>query len=423
MSVLKKMIQLFSNLQKMDPALAQALANIRAGKGTASDANVVARGMYTDTMVPKMGNKLAYNDHLARHANDGYHVHVDMNDFGQINKFHGEKVGDQAIKSFGNAASEVSRLFGGKAYRNGGDEFKFWFHKPEAAHGFARELRSRLEKMPKAGGTHNLAASIGIGYNPDHAEGALLHAKHQLGTTDPNTGKRVNMHKVGNAPTVIHSLTHEAPPAGWKAPAGKAPVPAKATQPLAQPGLKFHNPLAKGVPSSVVRPIPSPEHPVFTGGKYAILTAENPVFPPTVSGGNPALEQELQRRGIHFEKVTGKYTDPKVTENSYLLHGVSPDDATDIGHRYGQESVIHSNHGEHKMIYTNGDKSDMYHAGSGHQIFDKEPDLFYSTLHHQGQPAHFSLNLDFDNLHGTPPVQQPAHEQKQAVPPTASAVS
>lgn len=238
----KRVLKLFEDLEKMDPALAQALQNIRAGKGTANDANLLARGMYTDTMVPKMGNKIAYNDHLSRHGNDGYHVHVDMNDFGQINKQHGERTGDQAIKQFGGIASDVSRTFGGKAYRNGGDEFKFWFHRPEQAHGFARELRSRLEKQPKVGGTHNLAASIGIGYNPNHAESSLQEAKKQLGSTDPMSGARHNLHAMGNAPSVIHSKTHEAPPPGWKQAAGTPPTK-QPTENLAPGGLKFHNPL------------------------------------------------------------------------------------------------------------------------------------------------------------------------------------
>lgn len=237
----KRVLKLFEDLEKMDPALAQALQNIRAGKGTPQDANLLARGMYTDTMVPKMGNKMAYNDHLTRHGNTGYHVHVDMNDFGQINKQHGERMGDQAIKAFGGIASDTSRTFGGKAYRNGGDEFKFWFHRPEQAHGFARELRSRLEKQQKIGGTHNLAASVGIGYNPEHAEGSLLEAKKQLGPTDA-TGKRQNLHTMGNAPTVIHSKTHEPAPAGWKPPAGAPPLK-QPTENLAPGGLKFHNPL------------------------------------------------------------------------------------------------------------------------------------------------------------------------------------
>lgn len=233
----------FESLRKMDPALARALANVRAGTATKQDADLLARGMYTDTLIPKMGNKMAYNDFLSRNENQGIHVNADLNDFGQINKLHGDAMGDEAIKKFGNIASEVSRMFGGKAFRSGGDEFKFWFHKPEHAHGFSRELRARLEREPKVAGTHNLAASIGIGFNRGHAESSLLEAKKQLGPTVQ--GKRQNLHSVGNAPTVIHSKIHEPTPEGWKPSKGAPDKQPKTTPNLAEPGLKFHNPLGK----------------------------------------------------------------------------------------------------------------------------------------------------------------------------------
>jgi GGDEF domain-containing protein len=370
--------------------------------------------MYTDTMVPKMGNKLAYNDHLSRNGNSGYHVHVDMNDFGQINKQHGERMGDHAIKQFGGLSSEVSRMFGGKAFRNGGDEFKFWFHRPEAAHGFARELRSRLEKQPKVGGTHNLAASVGIGYNPDHAESSLLEAKKQLGPTDALTGKRQNLHKLGDAPSVIHSKSHEAPPPGWKPPTGKPPAPIKSTPNMAPEGLKFHNPLTKdeGAVKPIQQPIPSDQHPALSGGRVGIMTAENPYHPVAMAGGNASLESELRQRGMKFEKITGKYAQG-AKENSFLIHDIDHKSMMDLGKRYGQDSVIHSHKGDHKLIFTNGAKEGQYHAGSGHVVHPSEPDMYYSTLQHNGSPVHFALNLDFDHLHNPTGMKTkiPNHEQ------------
>lgn len=400
----KNALQLFEDLEKMDPALARALANIRAGRATPADANAVARGIYTDTMVPRMGNKLAYQDHVARNGNQGYHVHVDMNDFGQINKQHGEKMGDAAIKQFGGLSNEVSRLFGGKSFRNGGDEFKFWFHKPEQAHGFARELRARLEKQPKVGGTHNLAASVGIGFNPDHAESALLEAKKQLGSTDMTTGKRINMHSVGNAPTVIHSKTHEPAPAGWKKPGAPAEMP-KTTQSLAPEGLKFHNPLQKDE-GSIHQPIPTTTHPAVHGGRFGIVTAENPFHPVATPGGNDALEKELKARGLKYEKVQGKYSNDN-PENGFMIHNVDPKLLMDIGHRYGQDSVIHSHHGQHKLIYTNGPNAGKYNPGAGHVVHEREPEMYYSTIKHGGKPVHFTLNLDFDRLEPMAAASQP----------------
>jgi GGDEF domain-containing protein len=410
---MQNILQLFTDLKKMDPVMARALANIRAGRGTADDANVLARGMYTDTMVPKMGNKLAYNDFLQRHGNSGTHVHVDMNDFGQINKKHGEKVGDVAIKTFGNHASELSRKYGGKAFRNGGDEFKFHFARPEQAHGFSRELRQRLEGLPKVAGTHNYAASIGIGHNPDHAEEALLEAKKQLGPTDAS-GKRQNLHTYGNAPTVIHSKSHEPTPAGWKPMKGKPPAPS--TPNLNGPGLTFHNPLAKGSPAEVLRPIPAPDHPIFSGGRMGIMSADDPMHPQAVQvpGGNAALETELKRRGLRYDKITGKYQEEGPKENSFIIHDVDAPTMMDLGRRYGQDSVVHTHAGSHKLIYTNGDKAGMYHPGEGHMIHATEPRMFYSTLVHNGKPTHFTLNLDFEHMHpmpGVSPHKLPTHEK------------
>lgn len=233
-------VDALSELSKADGSLGDALRAFRQA-GLHEQASLVARHLFQDSLIPKMGNGKAYKDFLSRHQNDGVHTHVDLNDFGQINKLHGEAKGDEAIQVFGNHASEVSRQFGGKAFRNHGDEFKFWFPKPEQAHGFARELRSRLDKVPKVGGTHNVAAAIGIGFHPAHAEQSLIAAKGQLGPMGTD-GKRQNTHSMGNSPTVIHSGIHETPPTGWKHGVG-APTGEKMPNHVPT-GLTLHNPLA-----------------------------------------------------------------------------------------------------------------------------------------------------------------------------------
>lgn len=384
----------FEKLRKMDPSLARALANVRAGTATKQDADLLARGMYTDTLIPKMGNKLAYNDFLSRNENQGIHVNADLNDFGQINKLHGDAMGDAAIKRFGEIASETSRMFGGKSFRSGGDEFKFWFHRPEHAHGFARELRARIEREPKVGGTHNLAASVGIGYNRGHAENALLDAKKQLGTTNV-FGHRDNFHTTGNAPSVVQSKLHEPMPPGWKPSKGLPEQQPKTTPNLAEPGLKFHNPLGK---NEVHNPVPEHIHPVLSGrGSVGIMTAENPRFHSVEDGGNERLENELKNRGVKFEKITGKY-DINNLEHSFLIHDLSEKDLIDLGGRYGQETVIHSKNGNHKMIHVNGPNVGNYHPGSGVNEFSTPPEMYYSTVIHNGRPIHFSMNFDFDKI-------------------------
>lgn len=250
--------EVFEDLIKLDPALAQALQQTRQVAPDA--AKVLARHMFVDSMIPRIGNKLAYNEFLNSHKNDGVHVHLDMNDFGQINKYHGQEVGDAAIKRFGNIAADVSRQFGLKMFRVGGDEMVLHAPTVEHAHSFARELRSRLEREPKIGLTphpsvakevyavnpnykgHNLAASIGIGYSPEHAETALLEAKKQLGPKDVY-GHRQNIHKLGDAPTIIHSLVHEPPPVGWKPAKGVESRSNVSPKPFVEGPGKLANPL------------------------------------------------------------------------------------------------------------------------------------------------------------------------------------
>jgi predicted signal transduction protein with EAL and GGDEF domain len=187
-------------LIKAEPSLQDALKAIRTTHP--EHAKTIARHIYADNMIPTMGNKTAYREFLQK-PRKGVYVHADLNDFGQINKLHGDQKGDEAIKTFGKLSSGLSRKFGGKSHRPGGDEFKFYFDKPEQALGFSRELQQHLGKLPKVGGTHNIAASIGMGANPEHAEQSLMQAKSKLGPTV--NGKRQNTHSVGNAPTVVHS--------------------------------------------------------------------------------------------------------------------------------------------------------------------------------------------------------------------------
>jgi diguanylate cyclase (GGDEF)-like protein len=242
MSSTKKAVQKFAELAKVDPSLSAALAAFRQA-GLHEQANVVARHLFSDQMISRLGNKAAYGDFLKRHGNSGCHIHLDGNNFGIVNKQFGEQVGDGVIRTIGNHVADVSRMFGGKAFRNGGDEFKIHFSKPEQAHGFARELRNRLDKEPLVGNKLKLSASMGIGHNPTHAEAALQNAKKQLGPTDPISGKRQNIHGLHETPTVTHSLLHEEKPKGWK-PSKGGPETVSAPRSHVPHGLTLNNPLA-----------------------------------------------------------------------------------------------------------------------------------------------------------------------------------
>jgi HEAT repeat protein/ribosomal protein S8 len=130
--------------------------------------------------------------------------------------------------------------------------------------------------------------------------------------------------------------------------------------------------------------------------KFAILTAENPRYG-SAEGGNAALEQEMKAKGLKFTPMKGKYGVP---ENSYLVENPDHQDILSWGKKYGQDSVIVSDGGLHKMVYTNGPHEGLWHEGHSISIHDKEPEDFYSTINLNGKPTHFTIDFDMDTKHG-----------------------
>jgi hypothetical protein len=134
--------------------------------------------------------------------------------------------------------------------------------------------------------------------------------------------------------------------------------------------------------------------------RFGVVTADEPKHPVLTPGGNEALEAEIKARGHHYEPVEGRYDDPTKPERGFLIHGISPEELVDLGHRYGQDSVVYTDgEGRNKMIYSNGPNKGRFVAGRGwgHKPADTHPESYYSTLTHNGKPRHFSLGLNFDN--------------------------
>ena len=158
----------------VDPKTKEALGQVR--QAMPEQGKELARKIFTDTLIPAMGNKAAYHDFLSRNHDKGVHVHVDLNDFGEFNKQHGDHTGDEVIQAFGNMSNKLSRLYKGKSHRFGGDEFKYHFNDFRHARKFTSDLTGALEKAPAVRG-HKLSISLGMGSNRDHAERALIEAK------------------------------------------------------------------------------------------------------------------------------------------------------------------------------------------------------------------------------------------------------
>ena len=225
-------------LSKVEPDLAKHLAHLR--QVAPESAKYLAQRLFGDTMVPGVGNKLAYEDFAGKSREGGVHVMVDGNDFGSINKRFGQSVGDEAIKAMGVALSRASRANRGKLFRVGGDEFRAYFDTPVQAHAFARHARKELEDLPPVQGLHHHSVSIGLAGTPEQAEQALIHAK---------DAKKAAGYAPGHALTHAHSLLPGA--AGAVAMSPRQPeIPVNPPQAAASPvmGPAFQSPLGKSEP-------------------------------------------------------------------------------------------------------------------------------------------------------------------------------
>ena len=127
---------------------------------------------------------------------------------------------------------------------------------------------------------------------------------------------------------------------------------------------------------------------------WAILTAENP-------NGNQAPEQdnaaanarliaELRQRGLKFLPVVGRYggTD----ENSFAIVGIPPQEAADLGRRYGQEAVLTRD----GFVYQDG----SINPAKGIEVFKEPPEDFFSRVTTGAGDAYFRVDIDFDTRVG-----------------------
>ena len=165
--------------EKFDASLASLKALVRAGQLHPDHFDTIRKELFTDEMIPSIGNKRAYNDHVSRNGQVGTHIMLDANDFKAINDDLSHQYGDKAIQHIGNALrAAVDESVGPehtKVHRFGGDEFHVHTDTPESAHVILRTFRDKLEAIAPIGGTHKLSVSAGIGADIDSAEHALTH--------------------------------------------------------------------------------------------------------------------------------------------------------------------------------------------------------------------------------------------------------
>lgn len=233
-----KMERYLESLAKVEPGLHASLTQLReavkAGHVHPDVLTNLSREIFTDPMCPKVGNKKSYMDFLQR-PRPGVHIRIDGNGMSQVNKIHGFKHGDQAIKAmFGAVRSAVDETVGrklAKVWRIGGDEGHIFVPSHEHAVKFLRALRSKLESIPPVGGTHSLSVSAGIGRHPEESDQASILAKQRMKSMG---------YPAGQAKTHVHSLI----------PGHEGAVPLDPEKPLeGMPGASVQSP--GGVPASL----------------------------------------------------------------------------------------------------------------------------------------------------------------------------
>lgn len=144
------------------------------------------------------------------------------------------------------------------------------------------------------------------------------------------------------------------------------------------------------------------DHPVFAGGTYGIVSAENPLVTPDKGADtHQALTDELRRMGLEHHEVDGHYGKP---EKSVIIYNPTRKQMLDLGTRYGQGSVIYSQNHNPELHYTHGERltedGPIVHKGlsrfvpKGQEVvswFDTVPDDFYTKM----PGGAFRINFDF----------------------------
>lgn len=153
-------------------------------------------------------------------------------------------------------------------------------------------------------------------------------------------------------------------------------------------------------------------HPLFSG-HTALITAENPRT--QSAGTNEDLKRDLDAKGYKHQPVQGQYGGTK--ENSFLVHNPDPKVMADLGKKYGQDSILLSDNGNHKLLFTTGPNAGKYHASTGSYGYHatQQPDDNFTKLPEGG---FVRLDFDWDHLH--PSENKMTQEQKAPANDTAT---
>lgn len=138
-----------------------------------------------------------------------------------------------------------------------------------------------------------------------------------------------------------------------------------------------------------------PSHPVLSGGTWGAMSGENPKFPSSIEATHNNLVRILRKMGLKFQETHGQYEGKP--ERSVLIYKPREDQMKTLGKLFGQESVVHSVGGAHKLHYTNGPHEGGYRGlvpgAPPHEWFHEPPADAYTHIPSNG---YFRCNFDFD---------------------------
>ena len=128
---------------------------------------------------------------------------------------------------------------------------------------------------------------------------------------------------------------------------------------------------------------------IMQKGNWAIVTAENPAAQKTTPKKNSArqaiLKSELDRNGVLYRQVGGKYGNP---EKPLLAVMLPEDQAMALAVKHGQESILTRK----GLLYSDG----TIQAATGITEHAKEPDDFFTHIPQTG--ALFTMNISDDRV-------------------------
>jgi hypothetical protein len=108
------------------------------------------------------------------------------------------------------------------------------------------------------------------------------------------------------------------------------------------------------------------------------------------------LQGDLKGKGLKWVKVRGNY-DGEEDSMMVLNPDITVQELTELGTKYGQDSVIMTDQGRNSLIYTTGPHKGERNEGNG---FKEVPDAdnYYTDLKTPHGHIKFTLNFDFDKF-------------------------